>query len=95
MKGEGQQILKETFCPRLGMGKSRGLGLTTWERGGGWQPSALSLQTCLCQLSWFQINLQLGGGSTQAPFLAGEAGEGQKQTLRNGATKEGHTDRKW
>lgn len=63
-KGGGLQILKETSCLRLGMGKSRGLGLTAWEGGGGGQHLALSLQMCLCQLSWFKINLHPGGGST-------------------------------
>ena len=39
----GLQMLKETFCPGLGLGKSRGLGFIAWKGGGRWQHSALSL----------------------------------------------------
>ena len=40
----GPPMLKETFCPGLGLGKLRGLGFTAWKGGRCWQDSALSLQ---------------------------------------------------
>lgn len=50
LRGEGEggegmwlQMLKETFCPRPGMGKSGGLAFIAW-KGGHWQDSGPSLQ---------------------------------------------------
>lgn len=44
---DGLPTPQETFCPRLGMGKSRGLDFTAWEEAGHWQRLVLSLQTGL------------------------------------------------
>ena len=65
--GMGLQMLEETFCPGLGLGKSRGLGFIACKGGEPWQHSTLSLQMRLlaslldckeiCRLAWSELNL--------------------------------------